>query len=62
VKYLGEAISKCITLTSLDLDLSENIIDNNGAKFLGEGISKCSTLISLNLFLFNNSISENGIK
>ena len=39
-KYLGEEISKCVTLTSLDLNLSDNNIGDNGAKDLGEGISK----------------------
>jgi len=29
-KYLGEGISKCVTLTSLDLTLSDNGIDNHG--------------------------------
>ena len=49
-KYLGEGIAKCVTLTSLDLDLSDNSIGENGAKHLGEGIAKCVTLTSLNLF------------
>ena len=48
MKYLGEKISKCATLTSLLLDLRMNSIDENGAKYCGEGISKCATLTSLN--------------
>ena len=35
-KYLGKGISKCITLTSLDLNLSENSISDNGSKYLGK--------------------------
>ena len=30
VKYLGEGISKCVTLNSLNLDLSINYIGDNG--------------------------------
>ena len=37
--YLGEEISKCVALTSLDLFLFENCIGENGAKYLGEGIT-----------------------
>jgi len=36
--YLGEAISKCVTLTSLDVNLINNSIGDNGAKYLGKGI------------------------
>ena len=50
-QYLGEGISKCVTLTSLDLNLWENSIGEKGAKNLGEGISKCVALTSLNLNL-----------
>jgi len=53
-------MAKCVTLTSLNLYLSDNSIGENGAKYLGEGIAKCVTLTSLNLFLNNNSIGENG--
>ena len=47
--YLGEGISKCVTLTSLKLNLRENSIGERGAQYLGEGISKCVILTSLNL-------------
>jgi len=57
-KILGKEISKCITLTSLDLNLRSNSIDENGAMYLGEGISKCVTLISLDLNLGKNNIGE----
>jgi len=50
-KYLGEGIAKCVTLTSLNLNLENNVIGENGAKYLGEGIAKCVTLTSLNLNL-----------
>ena len=50
-KNLGEGISKCVTLTSLNLNLNYNSIRDNGAKYLGEGISKCITLTSFNLNL-----------
>jgi len=50
-KYLGEEISKCVTLTSLNLNLWDNSIGANGAKYLGEGIVKCVALTSLNLDL-----------
>ena len=56
VKYLGEGISKCVTLTSLDLYLIGNSIGDNDAKYLGEGISKCVTLTSLHLVLRENII------
>ena len=48
-KYLGEGIAKCVTLTSLDLNLDCNGICDYGAKYLGEGIAKCSNLTSLNI-------------
>jgi len=51
VKNLGEGISKCTALTSLNLDLRINGIGEYGAKYLGEGISKCVTLTSLDLNL-----------
>jgi len=38
-KSLGEKISKCVSVTSLNLDLRGNSISEKGAKFLGEGIS-----------------------
>jgi len=57
---LGEGIAKCITLTSLNLNLYNNSIEGNGAKHLGEGIVKCVTLTSLNLNLNSNSVDENG--
>ena len=60
--YLGEGIAKCATLTSLNLDLSCNRIDEDGAKYLGEGIGKCATLTSLLLVLSENSIGPNGKK
>jgi len=50
-KYLGEKISKCVTLTSLELNLSDNSIGEKGAKYLIEGISKRDTLTSLDLDL-----------
>jgi len=37
--YFGEGISKCVILTSLNLNLSYNRIGENGVKYLGEGIS-----------------------
>jgi len=49
--YFGERFSKCVTLTSLNLNLSKDKIDENDAKYLGEGISKCVTLTSLDLNL-----------
>ena len=51
--FLREGISKCITLISLDLDLRNNRISENGAKYLREGISKCVILTSLNKNLIN---------
>jgi len=60
--YLGEGISKYVTLTSLNLNLGENSIGENGAKYLGVGIAKCATLTSLNLDLGENSIDENYIR
>ena len=57
---LGEGIAKCVTLTSLDLDLSDNSIGKIGAKYLGEGIAKCVTLSSLKLDLTENRIGDNG--
>ena len=59
-KYLGEAISKCVTFASLNLNLNYNSIDDNGAKYLGEAISKWGTLTSLKLLLYSNSISYYG--
>jgi len=59
-KYLGEGIAKCITLTSLILNLDGNSIDDNCAKYLGEGIAKCATLTSLILTLSGNLIGEKG--
>jgi len=39
-KWLGKGIAKCVTLTSLDLNLkNNNCIGENGAKWLGEGIA-----------------------
>jgi len=38
-KYLVEGIAKCVTLTSLNLNLYGNNIGENGAKHLGEGIA-----------------------
>jgi len=55
-------MSKCVTLTSFNLDLYYNSIGDNGAKYLGEGISKCVTLTSFNLNLSENRIDENGAK
>ena len=49
-------------LTSLNLNVSDNEIGNNGAKYLGEGISKCVNLTSLHLNLFGSSIDANGFK
>jgi len=48
-KYLGKEISKCVTLTSLNLNLTGNSIGEYGAKYLTKGISKCVILTSLNL-------------
>ena len=50
-KYLGEGIAKCVSLTSLNLDLSCNSINDNSVKYLGEGIGKCVTITSLHLFI-----------
>jgi len=58
--HLGEGIAKCVTLTSLNLNLYNNSIEDNGAKHLGEGIAKCANLTSLNLNLNNNSVDGNG--
>jgi len=38
-KYLGEGIAKCVTFTSLNLNLGSIRIDDTGAKYLGEGIA-----------------------
>ena len=43
-------------LSSLNLDLSDNCVSENGSKYLAEGISKCVTLICLNLNLRSNRI------
>ena len=51
-----EGIAKCVTLTSLNLNLRENIIDENGANYLGKGIAMCVNLTSLNLDLSYNTI------
>jgi len=48
---LGEGIAKCVTLTSVNLDLRHNWIVESGAKYLGEEIAKCVTLTYLNLDL-----------
>ena len=48
-KYLGEGISKCVTLTSLDINLKSNNIGVNGSTYLGKGISKCGTLTTLKI-------------
>jgi len=53
-------MAKCVTLTSLNLNLYGNAIGENGAKYLGEGIAKCVTLTSLDLNLTRNTIGENG--
>jgi len=50
-KLLVEGITRCVTLTSLCLELFENGLGENGAKYLGEGISRCATLTSLHLEL-----------
>ena len=55
-------MSKCVTLTSLDLNLKNNSIGENGAKYLGEGISKCVTLTSFNLNLRENKVGDYGSK
>ena len=60
--YLGEGIAKCATLTSLDLNLWDNRIGENGAKSWGEEIAKCDTLTSLNLNPSFNNNGENGAK
>jgi len=39
IKYLGKGIAKCVSLTSLNLNLNSNCIDDSGAKQLGEGIA-----------------------
>jgi len=46
-----EGIAKCVTLTSLNLNLSDNRIGENGTKYLAEGIAKCVNLTSLKLNL-----------
>jgi len=55
-------MSKCVTLTSFNLDLYYNSIGDNGAKYLGEGISKCVTLTSFNLDLRENKVGDDGYK
>ena len=50
-RFLREGISKCITFISLDRDLRNNRIGENGVKLLREGISKCVILTSLDLDL-----------
>ena len=50
-KYIGEGIAKCVTLTSLNLNLKDYCVGENGAKYLGEQIAKCITLTSLELVL-----------
>jgi len=49
-----------VTLTSLNLDLSFNSINENCAKYLGEGIAKSITLNSVNLDLGGQTIGKNG--
>jgi len=55
-------MSKCVTLTSFNLDLYYNSIGDNGAKYLGKGISKCVTLTSFNLDLRENKVGDDGYK
>ena len=55
-------MSKCVTLTSFNLDLYYNSIGDNGAKYLREGISKCVTLTSFNLDLRENKVGDDGYK
>ena len=61
-KQLGEGIAQCVTLTSLDLDLSENGFGETDAKYLGEGIAKCVTLTNLNFCFIDYSIGKKGAK
>ena len=61
-KQLGEIIAKCVTLTSLKLNLSFNRIDEDGVKHLGKGIAKCASLTSLDLVLWQNRVSVTGAK
>jgi len=61
VKYLGEEISKSVTLSSLHLDLRCNGICVRGAKSLGEGISWCVNLTSLHLIIMSNTIRDKKV-
>jgi len=60
--HLGEGISKCVTLTSLNLYISENSFSGKSEKYLGKGISKCVALTSLKLNLDKKKIGRNGDK
>jgi len=61
-KQLGEGIARCVTLTSLKLNLINDDIGLEGAKYLGEEIARCVTLTFLDLSLNFNSIGPNGKK
>ena len=60
IKYLGEAISKCVTIAALNVNLCYNSIGDNSVKYLGEGISKCVSLTSLNIDLSSNRLGHIG--
>jgi len=44
-KYLGEGIAKCVTLTSLNLDLRWTRIGENGNRILRELVIKAKRLM-----------------
>ena len=43
-KLLGEGLSKCVSLSSLNLNVGNNKIGDNGAKYLVEGLHKFNNL------------------
>ncbi|KAL4494373.1 hypothetical protein ABPG73_018892 [Tetrahymena malaccensis] len=61
-KALGQQIAKCLTLSTLILDLQKNNIMSEGAKALGQEIAKCPSLSNLTLHLYSNKIGSEGAK
>jgi len=60
--YLGEGISKCAILASLNLNLKNNRMFDIGLQVLVKGIVKCATLTSLNLKIFGILFFRNSRK
>ncbi|KAL4429724.1 hypothetical protein ABPG74_001410 [Tetrahymena malaccensis] len=56
-----QALPQLRNLLFLDIDLSNNKIDQNVCKDLGDYLSQCKNLIRINLDLNNNSICCLGI-